>query len=97
MELQQNAIYGTSVAAYNQLGANMVNPMQANGDTDWGAILANGIRGAAQGAIAAQVNGAYASGQLVAPYTPTYNTTSAGGLNGLILLAALAFFVLKAD
>jgi len=96
MELQQNAIYGNPVAAYNQLGANMVNPMQANGETDWGAILANGIRGAAQGAIGAQVNGAYASGQLV-PYQPTYNTSSASGLNGLILLAGLAYFVMSAD
>lgn len=93
MDLQQNAIYGNPVAAYNNLGANMVNPTKANGDTDWSAILANGIRGAAQGAIAAQVNGAYASGQLV-PYQPTYNTTSANGLNGLILLGVLAFFVM---
>lgn len=96
MDLQQQALYGNPVAAYNTLGANMVNPVKANGETDWGAILANGIRGAAQGAIGAQVSGAYASGQLV-PYQPTYNTTSANGLNGLILLAGLAFFVMGGD
>jgi len=95
MDLQQNALYGSPVAAYNQLGANMVNPVKANGETDWGAILANGIRGAAQGAIGAQVNGAYASGQLVAPVG--YQQTSASGLNGLILLAGLAFLVMGGD
>ncbi len=93
MDLQQNALYGNPVAAYNTIGAGMVNPVKANGDTDWNAILANGIRGAAQGAIAAQVQGAYASGQLVY-HEPTYNTTSANGLNGLILLAGLAFLVM---
>lgn len=95
MDLQQNALYGSPVAAWNTLGAGMVNPTKANGDTDWGAILANGIRGAAQGAIASQVQGAYDSGQLV--HVPTYNTTSANGLNGLILLAGLAFLVMGAD
>lgn len=96
MDLQQMAIYGNPVAAYQTLGAQMVNPERANGDTDWNAILANGIRGAAQGAIAAQVNSAYASGQLMAPvsYQPT---TSPTGLNGLILLAGLAYIVMSAN
>lgn len=95
MDLQQNAIYGSPVSAYNQLGATMANPSKANGETDWGAILANGIRGAAQGAIAAQVQGAYNSGQLIA--APTYQQTSATGLNGLILIAGLAFLVMGGD
>lgn len=95
MDLQQQALYGSPVAAYNQLGATMANPSRANGDTDWSAILANGIRGAAQGAIAAQVNGAYASGQLIAQ--PGYQQTSASGLNGLILIAGLAFLVMGGD
>lgn len=57
-----DAIYGYTGG--NTLGADMLNPGAAQSSTDWGAILANGIRGAAQGAIAAQVGGAYASGQL---------------------------------
>lgn len=95
MNIQQDAIYGSPAAAYQTLGASMVNPMMANGDTDWNAILANGIRGAAQGAIAAQVQGAYASGQLVQP--TAYHQASASSLNGLLLLAGLAFLVMGGD
>jgi hypothetical protein len=57
-----DAIYGYTGG--NTLGADMLNPSAAQGFTDWGAILANGIRGAAQGAIGGMVNNAYASGQL---------------------------------
>lgn len=96
MDIQQNAIYGTDVRAYNYLGASMANPVQATGESDWGAILANGIRGAAQGAIASQVRGAYESGQLVQP-TAYQPTTSASGLNGLLLIAALAWIVMGND
>lgn len=91
MDLQQYAIYGDPARAYQTLGANMVNPEKANGETDWGAILANGIRGAAQGAIEAQVRDAYASGQLVSPtYQPTTGPT---GLNGLLLVGALVWIM----
>lgn len=58
-----DALFGTYGGG--ALGADMLNPAAAQSATDWGAILANGIRGAAQGAIAAKVGGAYASGQLV--------------------------------
>ena len=96
MDLQQMAIYGDDVRAYQALGAAMANPAQANGDTDWNAILTNGIRGAAQGALQSQINAAYASGQLV--NQPTYQpTTGPTGLNGLLLIAALAYFVMKGN
>jgi hypothetical protein len=91
MNIQQDAIYGNPVQAYQTLGATMVNPMQANGETDWGAILANGIRGAAQGAIAAQVNGAYASGQLMQP--TAYQQPRSNGLTGLLLVGAVLYMV----
>jgi hypothetical protein len=89
MNIQQDAIYGGPAAMYQTLGANMVNPAQASGETDWNAILANGIRGAAQGAIQAQVNGAYASGQLVNPAAQ-----GRSNMTGLILLAGLAYLVM---
>lgn len=95
MDLQQNAIYGTDVRAYNYLGATMANPQTATGETDWGAILANGIRGAAQGAIQARVEEAYASGQLYAP-APAYEPRGPG-MTGLLLLAGLAWIVMGAD
>lgn len=57
-----NAVYGYT--SDGTLGADMLNPAQASDGNDWGSILASGIRGAAQGAIAARVSGAYQSGQL---------------------------------
>lgn len=95
MGIQQDAIYGNPVMAYQNLTASMVNPERANGDTDWNAILANGIRGAAQGAIMAQVQGAYASGQLMPP--PSDYRPTASGLNGLLLIAVAAFFIMGGD
>lgn len=66
MSLQNDAIYGDAPNR-SMMSATMLNSGQAQDSFDWGAVLANGIRGAAQGAMAASVNGAYASGQLVAP------------------------------
>lgn len=90
MDLQQMAIYGGAPAAYQNLTASMVNPTMANGETDWSAILANGIRGAAQGAIAAKVNEAYASGQLV---HPAAQRPANSGLMGLLIVGAILYAV----
>ena len=86
--LPQVALFGDDAAAYNTLGANMLNPVAASGETDWGAILMNGIRGAAQGAIASQVQGAYSSGQLQPP--PVARTNS---LMPLLLIGGLLYMV----
>jgi hypothetical protein len=60
--LTNDALYGAYQAP--TLGANMMNA-NAQSETDWGAVLAGGIVGAAQGAIGQMVGGAYASGQLL--------------------------------
>jgi hypothetical protein len=90
-DLQNAAIYGDDYGI-RTLGANMVNPTMADGSTDWGAILANGIRGAAQGAIASQVQGAYASGQLVYPQQAG---AQGGNLMPLLVIGVVLYMVLK--
>lgn len=57
-----DAIYGYTSSG--TLGADMLNPGAAQDSSDWGAIIANGIRGAAQGALGGMVQSAQASGQL---------------------------------
>lgn len=64
MSLTNDALYGEYQAPY--MGADMLNG-SAQSSTDWGAVLAGGIVGAAQGAIGQMVGGAYASGQLQPP------------------------------
>lgn len=59
--LTNDALYGEYQAPY--LGADMLNG-SAQSSTDWGAVLAGGIVGAAQGAMSQMVGGAYSSGQL---------------------------------
>jgi hypothetical protein len=90
MDLSNYSLFGdtrnSSAIPANMLSAN------AEGEIDWGSVLAGGIRGAAQGAIRAQVNEKYADGQLVGPYNPPIqprsNTT-------LLLVAVVAFLLLK--
>ena len=56
---------------YSAIPANMMNAC-ADNEIDWGAVVTNGIKGAAVNAIQTMVGGAYASGQLQAPaqYAP---------------------------
>lgn len=89
-DLTKVALFGDDAAAYQTLGANMLNPVAASGETDWGAILMNGIRGAAQGAIASQVQGAYASGQLQSPVV-----NRSASLMPLLLIGGLLYLVAK--
>lgn len=70
--------------------ASMMNT-NADGSTDWNAVLTAGIRGAAQGAIAASVGEKYASGQLVAPA----RTVQGAQTRNLLILAAVAYFALN--
>lgn len=89
------AYYNDSVFGYTDsgtLGATMMNPGAASSDTDWGAILANGIRGAAQGAIGAMTAGAYQSGQL-AQATATKQQNNQ--LLWLLILGGVVYFAAK--
>lgn len=88
-----DALYGYT-ASTGTLGADMVNPSAASSSVDWGAILANGIRGAAQGAIAGQVAGAYQSGQLVAAQQQAQAANK--GLITLLLIGGIAYVLMKA-
>jgi hypothetical protein len=87
MGITQDALFGTNYGP--TMGATMMNPSAASGDTDWGAVLLNGIRGAAQGAIASQVQGAYSSGQLQGPMgQPRGNS-----MMPLLIIAAIVYAV----
>jgi hypothetical protein len=94
MDLQNEALYGDRPNT-SLMGATMLNGYNAQDQFDWGAVLANGIRGAAQGAMAASVNGAYQSGQLV---SPGLVTGRGQGINlvTLLLLGGLVYVAVKA-
>jgi hypothetical protein len=91
--LTQTALFGDDSMASGGMGADMLNPGSASGSTDWGAVLMNGIRGAAQGAIASQVQGAYTSGQLV-PNAAFSNHASISPMT-LLLLGVVLYVVAK--
>lgn len=88
MGLQQDAIYGYAPGPSQTITPQMLNP----GVMSINELVANGIRGAAEGAINAQIAGAYASGQLVPPVSQVQARAST--LNGMILLAGLAYLVM---
>lgn len=91
MTYQTDALYGDA-DNYSALPADMLN-VNADGAIDWNALLAGGIRGAAQAAIATRVNGAYASGQLVAP---NQAQASNAKLMNLLLIGAVIYAVMQA-
>jgi hypothetical protein len=95
MEDFQNAALFGGGSSYQTMGANMLNPGQATSEVDWGAVLMNGIRGAAQGAIASQVQGAYASGQLAMPTPAAIQQQQRSNMTMLLLLGAVAYFVTR--
>lgn len=74
------------------MGADMLNPGAAGGETDWGAILANGIRGAAQGAIGSMVRGAQVSGQLA---TAQIQRQQSNQLFMLLLIGGVLYLATK--
>jgi hypothetical protein len=74
--------------------ANMLNPGMAQGETDWGAVLTNGIRGATEGALAGLVAEKYASGQLAYP-PGAYAQQGGGNMMPLLVIGAIAYLVLK--
>jgi hypothetical protein len=87
-------LYGTN-NNYSAIPANMMNASAAD-EFDWGAVVTNGIKGAAYNAIGQLVNGAYASGQLQAPvnYQPVQAPMST---TTLLLLGVGAYLLLKGD
>lgn len=89
MGLQLDALFGGQPNT-SLMGADMLNSGQAQDSFDWGAVLANGIRGAAQGAMAASVQGAYDSGQLRAPL----GVSQGGNLMPLLLIGGLLYAVM---
>lgn len=88
IDLTTYSLYGDQ-ANTSAIPASMLNT-NADGSTDWNAVLTAGIRGAAQGAIAASVGDKYASGQLV----PPANTVRGAQTRNLLIIAAIAYFVM---
>jgi hypothetical protein len=90
MDLANYSLFGdqqnNSAIPANLLSTN------AEGEIDWGAVLAGGIRGAAQGAIRAQVNEKYADGQLVNPYPQNQSRNN----TNLLLIGLVIFLLVKA-
>lgn len=92
--LTNDAIYGANQAPY--MTATMFNP-NATSDTDWGAVLANGIVGASQAALATMVGGAYASGQLQNPVVAQqqYAAQQRSQMTTLLIVGAVIYLVAK--
>ncbi|WP_373987010.1 hypothetical protein [Duganella sp. BuS-21] len=88
--LTNDAIYGANQAPY--MTATMFNP-NAQGDTDWNAVLTGGIVGAAQGAISQMVGGAYASGQLVNQQQAVAQQQRNQQLTMLLIIGAVIYAV----
>lgn len=65
MGLYADTLFGNDVPNTAQIPAYMLNQSAAN-STDWGAIISDGIRGAAQGAIDGLVREKFQDGQLKA-------------------------------
>lgn len=90
MDLANYSIFGnqpnTSAIPSGMLNTN------ADGSTDWNAVLANGIRGAAQAAISASVGEKFESGQLVAQAQATARNVQT---RNLLIVGALAYFFLR--
>lgn len=89
-----DAFYGDA-ANTSAIPANMMNQFAADGGADWNSIIANGIRGAAQAGIAAMVNEKYADGQLKPLPTAAAPAGALSGETGLIVLAVIAYLLLK--
>lgn len=87
------AIYGDT-PNNSQIPADMLNSGAAGDETDWGAVLAGGIRGAAQAAISASVGAKFADGQLVTASTATARAKAAQARTWLVI-AVVAYLALR--
>ncbi len=88
----EDSYYGPDVRNTSLIPANIMSAT-AEGGYDWNAILSNGIRGAAQGAILASVGERFESGQLRAPPVPPGARPMS--MQTLLLIAVVAYVVLK--
>lgn len=93
MDFSIDALFGGG-ANTSQIPATMLNPGAAGGARDWGAILADGIVGATNGAIGALVKEKFDSGQLVA--TQTAAAQQQKQLMPLIVIGGIAYLLMKA-
>lgn len=63
MDYQNAALFGNAPNTAS-IPATMLNGFNSEGGTDWGAVITNGIRGAADGAIRGLVEEKFQDGQL---------------------------------
>ncbi len=80
---------------YSAIPATMMNG-SASSDIDWGAVVTNGIKGAAFNAINTMVGGAYASGQLQSPVNiaPTAPSAISPQTMQMLMIGIVAWLVL---
>ncbi len=90
-DYQNVAIFGTG-RCRSAISADMLNSANASDPKDWNAILAYGIRGAAQAAISASVGEKFADGQLVSNAKMTANSDQS---KNILLVCILAFFLMS--
>lgn len=88
----ENALFGPG-GNTSAINAAMMN--SSAGEMDWGAVLANGIRGATQGAIAGLVAEKYASGQLVNPANAQSYYAPQNNMLMLLLVAGGVYMLAK--
>lgn len=90
MDLANYSIFGNA-ANTSAIPSNMLNT-NADGTTNWNAVLADGIRGAAQAAISASVGEKFADGQLVSQAQATARSNQT---RNLLIVGVLAYFFLR--
>jgi hypothetical protein len=89
MDLANYSLFG-DVQNTSAIPASVMS-VNADGDTDWNAVLASGIRGAAQAAIAASVGQKFADGQLVAQ---AQQKAQSDQMRNLLIMGVIAYLVL---
>jgi hypothetical protein len=94
MNYEGDAIYG-GVQNTSYMGADMMNPAYAQAETDWNAVLTNGIRGATAGALSALVGEKFASGQLQYQYPVARPGMQANGLMPILVIGGLLYVLTK--
>lgn len=92
MDYQNAALFGDR-ANTSMIPSAMMNQFTADGSTDWGAVITNGIRGAADGAIRGLVSEKFQDQQLKAQQTQA--AIAQRSMLNLVVIGAILFVVLK--